>query len=179
MTRLAMRGRQAGFSAIEALIAVAVVGILAAGTLPSFAQVRDLHAMRGAYEALRGDLQLAQFEAIKRNAPVTLSIHPAAVCWGLTTSSSCDCSVGPGASGACDLRRTGPQVLSGVTLQAASFGGGTQVVFEPVRGMASPGSVLLVSPMGRQLRLSVNPLGAVSGCTSPGGTRIDRMPPCA
>lgn len=179
MTRPASRPRQAGFSALEGLITVAVLGIVAAGTLPSFAQTRDLHAVRGAYEALRGDLQLAQFEAIKRNAPVTLSIHPAALCWGVTTSSSCDCAAGAPPTAACDLRRAGSAVLSGVTLQSASFGGGTQVVFEPVRGMASHGSVLLVSPLGRKLQLSVSPLGAVSGCTRPDSARIDRMPACS
>lgn len=180
MRRLISRPRQAGFSVIEGLITVAVLGIVAAGTLPSFVQTRDLHALRGAYEALRGDLQLAQFEAIKRNAPVTLSIHPAALCWGVTTSASCDCSVSPPSTSACDLRRAGSAVLSGVTLQSVAFGGGTQVVFEPVRGTASHGSVLLVSPLERRLQLSVNPLGAVSGCTRPDSSaRVDRMPACA
>lgn len=178
MTRLASRPRQVGFSVIEGLITVAVLGIVAAGTLPSFAQTRDLHALRGAYEALRGDLQLAQFEAIKRNAPVTLSVHPAALCWGVTTGSSCDCSASAPTAGACNLRRASPALLSGVTLQAVSLGGGTQVVFEPVRGMATHGSVLLVSPLGRRLRLSINPLGAVSGCTQLDSARIDRMPTC-
>lgn len=169
--------RSKGFSLLEALVAVAVLGIVLASALPSLADTRDLQAVRSSYEALRGDFELAQFESIKRNRTVSMTFRPAAACWGISTLPTCDCSLSSSAGG-CDIKRSDAADLLGVTLQTASFEGASTTVFEPVRGTALPGSIALSSPRQRRLTVSLNSLGLVTACTPVAAVRFDRWRVC-
>lgn len=69
MRRAAARAA-GGFSLIELLAGVAVLGVLAAAGLPEFSRfVRDVK-LGGIASDLRGDLQFARSESIRRNARV-------------------------------------------------------------------------------------------------------------
>lgn len=62
--------RHAGFTVVEMLIALAILGIIAALALPSFQQMLDNARVRGTADAIMSGLQLARAEAIRRNARV-------------------------------------------------------------------------------------------------------------
>ena len=65
--------RRLGFSLPELLIALALIGILSAITGPRITEAMRRHALEAAANQLALDMNRAQSEAIKRNAPVSLT----------------------------------------------------------------------------------------------------------
>jgi prepilin-type N-terminal cleavage/methylation domain-containing protein len=66
-------GASRGFSLVEALIVIVVVGMLLAIAVPRFAEARVRLQLDTAAHQLAGDLRRAQVEAIKRNQSVNLT----------------------------------------------------------------------------------------------------------
>lgn len=64
--------RQRGFNLIEAMVAVSVLGILLAATVPSMTDWIRATRVRGLAETTQAGLQKARNEAMKRNKVVTL-----------------------------------------------------------------------------------------------------------
>lgn len=67
-----------GFSLVELMVVVAVIGILLATGLPSFNTWIQNSKIRAAAEAVLSGLQSARSEAIRRNARVAFTLLPAA-----------------------------------------------------------------------------------------------------
>lgn len=63
----------AGFTLVELLVGVAVAAILMLVGVPSFSQFVEQARLESAESALLGAVQLAQSEALKRNAGVTVT----------------------------------------------------------------------------------------------------------
>lgn len=63
--------RSAGFTVVEMMIAVAILGILLAIGMPSFATFIRNSQVRTAAENMQAGLNLARSEALRRNAPVS------------------------------------------------------------------------------------------------------------
>jgi type IV fimbrial biogenesis protein FimT len=62
---------------IELLIAIGVISILTAVTLPSITTWRENVRLKSAARDLYSNFQKAKIEAVKRNAPVVISFSPA------------------------------------------------------------------------------------------------------
>lgn len=65
-------GASRGFSLVEALMVIVVVGMLLAIAVPRFAEARVRLQLDSAAHQLAGDLRRTQIEAIKRNQTVEL-----------------------------------------------------------------------------------------------------------
>lgn len=81
-TRRVRNGRcrahgRAGFSLIELLIVILVIGLMAAITVSAYVQWLPRVRLRGAAEETAVVMQRARLHAIRTNRPVTVSLHPA------------------------------------------------------------------------------------------------------
>lgn len=83
--------REAGFTAIELMVVIAIVAILAALAMPSFKEVVERYRVRQATEEMSGVLYLARAEAIKRGGHITIRKTVPANC---STGSAGDWSCG-------------------------------------------------------------------------------------
>lgn len=80
----------AGFTAIELMVVIAIIAILAALAMPGFREVVDRYRVRQATEDLSATLYLARAEAIKRAGRVTVR-----------KANSGDCSTGSAGDWSC------------------------------------------------------------------------------
>jgi prepilin-type N-terminal cleavage/methylation domain-containing protein len=155
---------QAGFTLVELMIALILLGILVALALPSFNDFRERSITRGAADQLVAALADARMQAIRLNRRVVLGVNVIdpddAWCIGSRVleigeeAEACDCSVAdPAESDFCNLFRY-PAIdgavgapsaaaqaraeLRGARLMAdADFGGGASaLLFEPKSGLA-------------------------------------------
>lgn len=141
-----------GFTLIELVVAIAVLGILAVVAAPAIGDYVATQRLKGAAEELQTDLQFARMESVQKNSVVTVT-----------------------------LASTGYTVARGATtVKSVTFGGGSNVsagatmvaVFDPVRATATitngPDVTVANAATARTLRVSLSTMGRVSIC-SPGG----------
>jgi type IV fimbrial biogenesis protein FimT len=123
------RGRCRGFTLVEMITVVAIVGVIAALSAPSFAELIRSQRIKGTTNDLLSTLAFARSEAIKRNGNVTVT---AATISG-TTSWSNGWSVSYVAGGTTVTPRTQTKLeqltvaANPSALTAVTFGGGGRV----------------------------------------------------
>jgi hypothetical protein len=76
MCRRLSRRRTAGFTIVEAILAVAIIGIASVMLLPSLQQLINSSRIRGVCRSTTAQMRKARFEAIKRGAPSVVQISP-------------------------------------------------------------------------------------------------------
>jgi type IV fimbrial biogenesis protein FimT len=186
-----------GVSLLEMLIAMAILGIVVSVAVPSMSGFSANQRLLGAAEQVFGHLQQARAESVARNAVVNVNFSAAGTTtwtYGVSTTASCDLTItDPTTANACIITvndgdttydgidgatDTGDRVLmlfpssdfGDVEMAIASFSsGGTQIIFDPVRGTASSGQINLEGSTGDQLRITMSLLGRAAIC-SPGGS---------
>lgn len=88
------RQNNAGFTLLEAMIVVAILGILSAIAIPSFQDTIERSRLKQAVEGLKSDMQFARTEAIKRSQNVHVSRSTGNAgnwCYGLNFGANCTC----------------------------------------------------------------------------------------
>lgn len=147
-----MRRCARGFTLVELMTVVVVLGIVTVLAAPSFSRTLADRHVRGAAEEAYADLQYARSESVQRNAAVSLTFN--ATGWQVTAA--------------------GGAVLKTVVLgkPSLSTGIGTLVVFSPTRATAAvTGAAPTFAAAGTTatLRVTTGLLGRSELC-SPSGT---------
>lgn len=75
---------RAGFTLIEVLFTVAILGILVMMAMPTFGEWLQSQQLRAAAEASLNGLQVARSEAIRRNLPVQITYTVPQTGWAVT-----------------------------------------------------------------------------------------------
>ncbi len=175
---------RAGFSLVELMVTVAVLGIIAAIATPSMVDMIDRKRAVGAVEEAYSLLHMARSEAIKqsRTTRVTMS-EGAAGSWliGLSHGSGActdanDCKILESGTGV--TRMSDPSRYPGVKLAASQ----ATFAFNP-RGLASgiavDGATLdFTSQRGWTARLALNPIGRIRLCSPSATTNAGGYKPC-
>jgi type IV fimbrial biogenesis protein FimT len=185
------RARQSGFTLTELIITIVVLAVLAVVSVPSFVELRERQALRGASDNFIVAVGLAKQEAIKRGEMVRVNFNAMgnAVCMGADVvaaadGAGCDCTEDD-----CAVARfpdvpgdTGP--LNRVTLDGDIVFGddGNGFVIDPRTGtladITDSGGFVLTTQRGYQVRLRVNAMGRTSACTPDGAKILAGVPAC-
>lgn len=170
-------GRLRGFTLVEVMVGLAILGVLAALAFPSVVGLIDKYRLRGAVDILSGDFQFARMESIRNNQPVFISVATgAAWCYGMKLDSACDCTQPSTDPAYCSLKLVNYLEDEGVTLSSQTLP--ANVSFDPQQGLLSQGgAVVLQSRLLRQAQVELSHLGTVSICTPTGATSAG-YPPC-
>lgn len=187
---------QAGVTLLELLVTIAIVAIIFAVAGPSTRNLFDSKRLVAAAEQVYGHLQQARLESIARSTPVRAHFSAngsATWAYGVSHRDLCDITqTGAGGVDACVmvvddgdgavdpgdgsvdpddlvLMRFDDSDHPDVTMNIASFSSGnSQISFDPIRGTATGGEVILMSPLGRQLKVKVGLLGQLRICSPDG-----------
>lgn len=161
-----------GMTLVEALVTIAIIGILGSLALPSFDGLRDKYRLKAAAEAFYGDLQYARSVAIRSNSTVHISLISS--CWGMNTSSACTCST----ASSCLVKVANIADFPGVTMTPSI----DTTSLDGTRGLARGGAATMTftSTLGKQAQVSLSALGRASLC-SPNTTAaayVSEYPAC-
>jgi len=110
-----------GFTIVELLITIAVMGILIMIAMPSFGEWLQNQQLRAGAEASLNGLQVARAEAIRRNLPVQIVFAADSTAWAVTEA----------ASGTAIQSRSQQEGSPNAAL-AATPAGATTVTFNPL-----------------------------------------------
>ena len=168
-----MKAKHAGFTLIEGLVTIAVIGLLASIAIPAFTSFLDKYRLRGVTDILSGDLQWARMEAVRNNQKVYVNFSTGSNwCYGMNMNTTCSCAT----AGSCTLKQVSAADYKDVTLTSSSFT--TDPYFDPQRGLASSsGAATFQSLQGKQAEVTISLLGMLNVCT-PTGAASAGYPAC-
>lgn len=153
------RTTQGGFTIVEMMMALAVLGVLVAAAVPSFQSTMARARLEGAVNLLAIDLQYARSESIRRRTTATLT---AAVGGGSYTITYVD----PADSGSTLTLKT---VAMPADVSVSATGA---VTFSSLRGLGNARTFTLTSSRtSEQLQVATNAAGRVQTCSPSGGFR--------
>jgi prepilin-type N-terminal cleavage/methylation domain-containing protein len=137
------RQKQQGFTLVEVLMSVALVGIMAAIATPGFLTWLNNRKVEDAFAQVEGAIREAQTEAIKKGLSCTLNLNITGPSPSITSTPS-QCLP----TGTRDLAKLGVQVLAnnetGVSIGTANLGTPATLAFSYRGSFSSPGVGMIV-----------------------------------
>lgn len=164
-----------GFTLIEAMVTLAVLGILATVATPYLGAWIDKQRVVGASQTIIDEIQTARSEAIKQSTSIALTISPAAP-WFVGVSSNSTACTNDSSSTAC-LRVTSAANCKGCTMAVPSDASTIVYTFRGTTNPVSGATITLQSGLGKQLQITVSALGLVTTC-SPSSAALSGYTPC-
>lgn len=168
-------GAQRGTTLIELMLGIALLGIIATLTLPSFTGFLDRYRLQGAIDALHADLQWARAEAVKRNAVLRVAFTPGPP-WRYTLVDASNL----------ELKAVQGSDFHNTTMDLPALGGGAELWFQPNRGAITNAAglpvdsrVVFQSALGRVACVHFNQLGRTHLCSPAGTTHLTGVTACA
>jgi type IV fimbrial biogenesis protein FimT len=164
------RQKIAGFTLVEVMIVIAIIGIIAAMAVPSYQDMIERNRLKQAAEGLKSDMQYARSEAIKRSNDLRVTLTgTTSWCYGIDdNNSTCAC----GTAGDCAIK-----TVNGGDFQGIALDDNNSATFTFRRGTAGAmGSTL--SSTNYQARVVVSNMGRVSICTPAGASGLSGYPVC-
>ncbi|MFG6487392.1 Tfp pilus assembly protein FimT/FimU [Roseateles sp. BYS78W] len=152
--------RSRGFTLIEAVFVLAVLGIVLSAAVPSYASYLARQRLRHVAELLEMDLRRARELSVNEGRDIHVSFHSGPQwCWGASRASTCDCATG---LPRCDLGVVDHRDYKGTLLQS-----GQSITFQAGLGRALDWTRIGISnDKNQQLYLDLNPLGRPTICGS-------------
>jgi len=155
-----------GFTLLEFLVTMIVIGIMVTVGIPSFLDMITKHRLKGATESIYGDLQLTRMEAIKRNKNISLTFQTVDAnnwCYAMHDGDDCDCTKANNC--------TVDDQISMVTFSEEFKDIGIKTNFKqdstsfnPVRGTSNSGSITLTTKQ-KSSKLIVSSRGRIRVCS--------------
>lgn len=170
--------KQAGFSLVDAAVALAIVSVAIGACLPNFGAMRDRRQLEGAASQLETEMQLARSAAVAMNQSVRLTFSEAsgASCYVVHTGAANACSCNVDGTASCS---SGAQALRNARLVGALSvsSNAASLVFDGDHGTVTPTATIeLRNRRDEAIRLVVNIMGRIRACSL--GQAHSGMPRC-
>ena len=152
--------RRLGFTLVEAVFAMAVLAIILAAAVPSYAGYLARQRLRHVAELLELDLRRARTLSVDEGRDIHVSfVSGPQWCWGTSRQGPCDCGTG---LPRCELGGITSREYKGTLLQS-----GQSITFEAGKGRAVGWARIGISnDRNQQLHLDLNPIGRPQICGS-------------
>jgi len=155
--------KNTGFTLVELLIVLAIMGIIAAVTIPGYMAFIPNYRLRSAAEELQGDIQFAKIRAIKLGVVVSIRVNTATDTYTMFVDNGAGANTG---NGALDGDEGAPiktaTMASGIDITGVTFTNNA-VQFNS-RGLPfnwNDGEVSIRNERGRTTAVSVDEAGSV------------------
>ena len=160
-----------GFTLLEFIAVISVMGIIAALAVPSFSTLIQNNRLKSASEQVYQKLQYARSEAIKQNQDVYLSFLAGSNwCIGLATAPACSCSLTTN----CNLGQINASDFPSINLTTNGFTT-TNITFNKLYGAPDASGDFKLNISSRSIDISINEMGRVRIC----GNNIGGYRPCS
>jgi len=160
-----------GVSLIEAMVALAIMAVLLAATVPTLPALQQRSHLEGVALQFEADVQHARSLAVAHQQGVRIGFGQSAggSCYVVHTGAAGACSCAAAGAALCSA---GAEALRLVRIEGAQTpalrANAASVLFDPVRGTTTPTVTLrVIAPDGRAIHQVVNIMGRVRSC-SPG-----------
>ncbi len=166
-----------GFSLIELMITISILGIILAIAAPSFSQQIESSRTRTAIENIASDFANAQSEAIKKNQRIFFKTYISGSDWcygyGESNSAFTNCNCNPTSGKSCNLKLVKNTMYKNIKVNIEDAFEDI-IGFEPIRGQLidSTGasltkkSIRIENKNGMTGYITISTIGKISMCSS-------------